>query len=119
MIPAAANFDTTAMRLAVNKFEAEKAGKELDITDLDPGKIEMDLKLLPFKEAFLNMAKNVMGVNKDPLYYVIRSYQPAYWVPPNAFEQRMYQLPHTGDVYNRDKQMVWVKILNTYLNTPS
>ena len=64
MIPAAANFDTTAMRLAVNKFEAEKAGKELDITDLDPGKIDMDLKWWPFEEAVLNMAKNVWGLIK-------------------------------------------------------
>ena len=39
MIPAAADFDATAMRLAVKKFDAEKAGKELDLTDLDPGNI--------------------------------------------------------------------------------
>ena len=61
------------MRLAVNEFDAEKSVKELDLTDLDPGKIEMDLTLWPFKEAFLNMAKNVMGVDIDPLYYVIRT----------------------------------------------
>ena len=94
-------------------------GKELDLTDLDPGKIEMDLKLWPFKEAFLNMAKNVMGVNNDPLYYVISPDQPAGWVPPNDFYQQMYQLPHTGSVYNRYKKMVWGKILKAYLNTPS
>ena len=67
----------------------------------------MDLKWWPFKEAFLNMARNVMGVDNDPLYYVVRPDQMAGWVPPNAFEQIMYQLPHTGAVYNRDKKMVW------------
>ena len=49
MIPAAADFNATAMRLATNEFDAEKAGKELDLTDLDQGKIEMDLKWCPFK----------------------------------------------------------------------
>ena len=44
VIPVAADFDATAMRLVVNEFDAEKAGKELDLTDLDPGKIDMDLK---------------------------------------------------------------------------
>ena len=49
------------------------------------------------------MAKNVMGVDNDPIYYAIITDQTAGWVPPNSFDQRMYQLPHTGDVYNRDK----------------
>ena len=39
MIPSEANFDATAMRLVVNEFDAEKAGKGLDLMDLDPGKI--------------------------------------------------------------------------------
>ena len=103
----------------MNEYDTEKAGKEMDITDLYTGKIDMDLKGWPFKEAFLNMANHVMGVDNNRIYDVIRPDQPSVWVPPNAFEQRMYQLPHTGDVCNRDKQMVWVKILNTYLNTPS
>ena len=41
-------------------------------------------------------------MDNDPLYYVISTDQPAGWVPPNDFEQQMYQLPHKGDVYNRD-----------------
>ena len=49
MIPVEANFDATVMRLAVNEFDAEKAGKELDLTDLDTGKIYMDLKWCPFR----------------------------------------------------------------------
>ena len=44
MILEAADFKATATGLVVNEFDAEKAGKELDLTDLDPGKIEMDLK---------------------------------------------------------------------------
>ena len=39
MIAEAADFGATPMRLAVNEFDAEKAGKELDIANLDPGKI--------------------------------------------------------------------------------
>ena len=93
-------------------------GKKLDITDLDPGKIEMDQKWWPFKEEVLNMAKNLMGVDNNPLYYVISPDQPAVWVLPNAFEQRMYQLPHTGAVYNRDKKIEWGIILKAYMNTP-
>ena len=79
--------------------------------------MDMDLKLCPFKEALLNMAKNLMAVDNNPLYYVISMDQPGGWVPPNAFEQRMQQLPQTGDVYNRDKKMVWEKILKASLNT--
>ena len=101
MILAAANFDTIVMRLAVKKFDAEKMGKELDLTELGSGKIDMDLKWWPFKEELLNMANNVMGVNNNPLYYVIRPDQPAGWVPPNTFEHHRCQLPHTGAVYNR------------------
>ena len=91
----------------------------MDFTDLDLGRIEMDLKWWPFKEAFLDMAKNVMGVYNDPLYYVIRPDQPGCWVPQNYFEQRMYQLPHTGAVYNREKKMLWVNTLKESLNTLS
>ena len=101
MIPVAADFDVTNMELAVKNIDAEKVGKELDLKDLDPGNIEMDLKWWQFKEAFLNMAKNIMGVNNKPLYSVISSDQPVGWVPSNASGQRVYQLPHTGDVYNR------------------
>ena len=48
-----------------------------------------------------------MGFDNDHLYYVISPDQPGGWVPQNFFEQRMYQLPHTEAVYNRDKKMVW------------
>ena len=103
----------------MKKFDAGKASKEMDLTELDPGKIDMDLKWWPFKEAFLNMAKNVMGVDKDPLYYVISPDHPAGWVPPNAFEKRMHQLTHTWAVYNRGKKIVWGKTLKSFLNNPS
>ena len=33
------NFDAIAMRLAVNNFDAEKLGKDLDLTDFYTGKI--------------------------------------------------------------------------------
>ena len=65
------------------------------------------------------MAKNVLGVNNDLLYYLIRLDQTSGWVPPNASDQRMYKLAHTGSVYKRDKKMVWGKILKASLNTPS
>ena len=66
MILSAEDFNVTDTSLAVNEFDAKKAGKELDLTDLDPGKIEMELKWCPFKEKFLNMDKNVMVVDKPP-----------------------------------------------------
>ena len=91
----------------------------MDLTDLDPDKIDMDLKWWLFKETLLNMANNVIKVNNDHLYYVIRPDQPAGWVPPNAFEQKMCQLPHTGAVYNRGNKIVWENILKAYLNTPA
>ena len=46
-------------------------------------------------------------------------YHPVGWVPLNPFEKHIYQLPHIGDVYNRDKKMVWGKILKAPSNTPS
>ena len=85
MILAATNFYAAAMRLAVNEFDAKKAGKELDLTDFYPVKIEMDLKWWTFKESFLNMANNIMGVNNEPLYDVISPVQLSGWVPLNAF----------------------------------
>ena len=87
--------------------------------ELDPGKTDMDLKWWPFKEAFLNMANHVMGVDNNRIYDVIRPDQPSVWVPPNAFEQRMYQLPHTGALNNRDKKMVRGNIFKASMNTPS
>ena len=65
------------------------------------------------------MAKNVMGLDNDPLYYLIRMNQSEGCFPSNDFEQQMYQLPHTGNVYNREKKMVWGNILKAFLNTPS
>ena len=89
LIPAAADFDVAAMGLTVNKFDAEEAGKELDLINFDPGNIEIDLKWRPLKDALLNLSTNVMGVDNDPLYYVIRPDHPAGWVPTNYFEQKM------------------------------
>ena len=65
---------------------------------MDPGKIKIDINWWPFKYELLNMAKHVMKVDNDPLYHVIRTDHPAGWVPPDAFEHQMYQLPHTGAV---------------------
>ena len=65
------------------------------------------------------MVKTLMGSDNDPLYAVIRLDHPEGWVPPNAFEQRVYQMPHTGYVHNRDKKMILGKIIKAYLNTPS
>ena len=67
MIPAVADFDVAAMQLEVNEFDAKKAGKELDLTDLDPGKIDMNLKWWLFKWAFLTMDKNATGVDNNPI----------------------------------------------------
>ena len=39
VIPVADDFNATTMRLVVKKIDAEKAGKELDLMDLDTGKI--------------------------------------------------------------------------------
>ena len=69
MIPNASDFDATFIKLEVNEFDDKKSGKELYLTYLDPGKIDMDLKWWPFKDEFLNMAKDLMGVDKYPLYY--------------------------------------------------
>ena len=44
MILAAVGFYSVKIRLGVNKFDAVKEDKEFDFSDLDPGKIEMDLK---------------------------------------------------------------------------
>ena len=44
MIRAAANFDAATMRFAVKEFDAEKSGKEPYLIELDPGKIDMELK---------------------------------------------------------------------------
>ena len=65
------------------------------------------------------MAKNFMGVDNDPLYYVVRPDQSLGWVPPNYFEHHMYQLPHTRAVHNKNNKMVWGNIPKLFLNTPS
>ena len=86
---------------------------------MDTGKIEIDLKCWTFKEALLNMAKNIMVINNDPLYDVISLDQLVGWVLPNSLEQKMCELPHTGDLYKRDNKMVRGNILKAYLNNPS
>ena len=65
------------------------------------------------------MSKNVMWVDNDPLYYVIRPDQISGWVSHNYFDQWMYLPTHTGAVYNRYKKMLWGNILKASLNTPS
>ena len=60
-----------------------------------------------------------MGINNNPLYYVISLDQLVGWVLPNSFEQKMCELPHTGDLYKRYKKMVRGNILKAYLNNPS
>jgi len=101
------------------EYKAAKAGRDIDLTDLDPGKVEMDLKWWNFKESFINMTKNVKGVNDDPIYYVIHPSRIAGWVINTMFDIRIYQLPYVWAVYQADKKMVWDKILKAAMTTPS
>jgi hypothetical protein len=77
------------------------------------GKIKLDLKWWDWKDAFYSMSKLTLGVDGDPLYYVIREdheHEPG-WVAPNDLERRAEQLSHTGVTYKKDSDLLWTKLV--------
>lgn len=109
--PNATDFTNQAVIEAVQAYAADKASKDMQPTDIDPGKIEIDLKWWDWKDSFYNMTKLTNGVDGDPLYYVIRPDREPGWVPPNDLEARAEQLPHTGVNFKKDSDILWTRLI--------
>ena len=94
--------------------EAKEAQKEPSVKDLgtfDPVFFET------YEEAFLNLLAQTTGALGEPIRYVVR---PA--VAPAEFEndaqERMFQLPLTGEAYELDNGRVYRKLKEFLVDTP-
>lgn len=105
------DFDAATLSRAIDAYAADEAGKDITETDIDPGKIETDLKWWNWKDEFINMSKQIKGVDGEPLYYVIRPDHDDAWEAPNELESRAEQLPLNGVVYERDSALLWAKLV--------
>lgn len=117
IIPDANDFNAQAVIDAVEAYTADKASKDMPSTDIDPGKIETDLKWWDWKDGFINMSKLTMGVDNEPLFYVIREDHDPGWVAPNDLEARAAQLPHAGATYKKDSDLLWAKMVKSTAGT--
>ena len=102
-----------AMRVKVVRKEL-KDTKEPDVKDL--GKFDPDL-FESYEDAFANLLAQSIGVQGEPLRYVIRDD-----TPPAVFatteQERMYQLAHTGDGFDLDNAMVYRKLKAFLIDGP-
>jgi hypothetical protein len=112
----AANFDVDAMNQAaeMKNLRNELADKEPSVTDL--GKFDPD-DFDAHEDAFVNLLAQTFGVLREPLRYVVRPD-----IPPDEFatdeEERMYQLPHTGQSFVLDNQAVYRKLKAFLVDSP-
>ena len=98
----AANWDQAAMAAVMEAKHVHKEMKDneklpsmKDIMKFNPDRYKL------CKDAFLNVLSQTISTNGEPLHYIVCDD-----TPPDKFqndvEERMYQIPHEGEAYDKD-----------------
>jgi hypothetical protein len=112
----AADFDAGAMNQAseMKTLRRKWAEKEPSITDL--GKFNPN-DFDSHEDAFLNLLAQFFGVLRKPLRYIVRpEATPAEFTTTE--EERMYQFPLTGGLFELDNQTVYWKLKAFLIDSP-
>lgn len=115
--PNGGDFDADTMKAAINDYNADKVGESKGETDFNIDKIQTGLEWWTFKETFVNMTKVTRGADNDPLYYIIRPDKPEGWTASDEWERRVYQLPQSGPIFDKDNEAVWSKLVKCAAGT--
>lgn len=92
---------------ALQRKEAEMNFEKVDIDLIDPGKCQTDFGWDAWQIAFINKLSATPGAAKVPIVYVVRPDVDDAYVFEDDEEERMYQMPLTGENFKRDNKLVY------------
>ena len=104
----ATNWDQVAMATAMEVKHVHKEMKDnkklpsvKDIMKFNPDRYVL------CKDSFLNILSQMIGTNVEPLHYIVCDD-----MLPDEFQnddqERMYQIPHEGEAYDKDNQAMYL-----------
>ena len=100
-------WNAVEMAKAMDRKEADINFEKIDVDLIDPGKCQTDFGWDAWQIAFMNKLSATMGAAKVPLAYVVRQDADAGYVFEDDDEERMYQMPLTGENFKRDNKLVY------------
>ena len=111
-------WDANELRATLARKEAEHNFEKIDIDIVDPGKCQTDFGWDAWQIAFMNKLNATMGAAKVPLAYVVRAeIENAIYVFEDDDEERMYQMPLSGENFKRDNKLVYNMLKSACIKT--
>ena len=95
------------VNLTMLRKESEQNFEKIDVDIIDPGKCQTDFGWDAWQIAFVNKLSATSGAAKVPLVYVIRGDVEAGYEFEDDEDERMHQMPHTGENFKRDNKLVY------------
>ena len=95
------------VNLTMLRKESEQNFEKIDVDIIDPGKCQTDFGWDAWQIAFVNKLSATSGAAKVPLVYVVRGDVEAGYEFEDDEDERMHQMPHTGENFKRDNKLVY------------
>jgi hypothetical protein len=97
--------------------EADHNSKKIDIDIVDPGKCQTDFGWDAWQIVFMNNLNPTMGAAKVPLMYVVcAEIETNVYVFEDEEEERMYQMPFSGENFKHDNKLVYTNLAGLHQN---
>jgi hypothetical protein len=100
-------WDVDEMTKAMERKEADANFDKVEVDLIDPGKCQTDFGWDAWQIAFMNKLSATMGAAKVPVSYIVRPNIDLSYVFQDEDEERMYQMPLTGENFKRDTKLVY------------
>jgi hypothetical protein len=98
--------------------EADHNFEKIDIDIVDPGKCQTDFGWDAWQIAFMNKLNATMRAAKVPLAYVVcPEIEARIYVFEDEQEERMYQMPLSGENFKRDNKLVYNMLKSACIKT--
>jgi len=106
------------LRATLARKEADHNFEKIDIDIVDPGKCQTDFGWDAWQIAFMNKLSATMGAAKVPLAYVVRAeIEARIYEFEDEDEERMYQMPLSGENFKRDNKLVYNMLKSACIKT--
>ena len=105
--PDPGNWDINEMATAMEIKEADLNFDKVDVDLIGPGKCQTNFGWDAWQIAFTNKLRATMGAAKVPVVYIVHPDIDTTYQFAEDDEERMYQMPHTGENFWRDNKLVY------------
>jgi hypothetical protein len=100
-------WDADEMAKAMERKEADSNFDKVEVDLIHPGKCQTEFGWDAWQIAFMNKLSATMGTAKVPVSYVVCPDIELSYVFQDEDEERMYQMPLTGENFKRDTKLIY------------